>query len=129
MQPSPMFLETLKQGIKSLIDVGAFGAKEIRIYDENNSVIKGIYRTFGYCNVIEVLNTSLTITLMISLDGVASRSMTIPGGFTKVMSDVQFKSFTIRNMTSNVSIGEEIYVTVGYEPPTGGTTIAVAGLK
>ena len=128
MQPSPMFLETLKAGITKKIDVGAFDAKEIRFYDQNSSPIKEIYRMYGYCNFLKVLNTALTITMKVSLDGVESRSEIYPGGFTETMSDVQFTSIKIENLTNNVSLGGEIFILVGFQPPAG-SPVAIAGLR
>lgn len=128
MQPSPYFLETLKHGITKQIDVGALAAKEVRTYDENASPLKEIVRTFGTANFLKVLNMSLTITLKVSLDGVPARSDIYPGGFVQVTTDIQFRSITIENMTSNVSLGDEIYLVVAYQPPQG-SPISIAGLK
>jgi hypothetical protein len=123
-----MFLETLKQGIKKQIDVGAISANELKGYTREVSPLKEIYRTFGYCNIISVSNMALTINLMLELDGVRSRSQLIPGGAVITLSDVQFTEFTLTNLTGNVSLGGEVYVTVGYEPPVA-PGISIGGLK
>lgn len=128
MQPSPMFLETLKQGITKQIDVGAISGKEIKFYSREFSPLKEIYRTFGYCNLISITNMALTINLMLNLDGAKARSTLIPGGAVITLSDVQFTEFSIENVTGNVSLGGEVFITVAYQPPVQ-AGVSIAGLR
>lgn len=124
MQPSTMFLGTLAQGAKKQIDVGAIAANEEKYYSREASPLKEIYRTWGYANIITVTNMAPAINLMLSLDGSAERSILIPGGAVISLSDVQFTEFNLKNLTGNVSLGGEVYVIVGFEPPvTPGITI------
>jgi hypothetical protein len=70
---------------------------------------------------------SLTVNLMLRLDGRADRQYFIPGGMEKEISEESFRYFDLVNLTSNTSAGGEVYINVGWL--SSSARAAVTGAK
>ena len=108
--------ESLRKGAKRTIYLPSIPAGEFLQYTPNHPKLSGLINTYGYMNVITVVNND-DVNIEIELDYNRNKSYPVSTCSTLTVNEVEFLGFNVKNLSGIDSIQNKIVVIVGYEPP------------